>query len=123
MGVYRGAIDHGMRRRAALGCERFEELAPDALYGKVDMKILAGLARAVDHRRVGPPAARPLNMHNAADHATFVNPQHAMRLDRQVGLETSELCVSQPEKIRSDRHAPVRAPLNCASLCKPVNGF
>ena len=94
------AVDQHFGGRATRRRQRLEHLAPDALGRPADIAVVERLGRAVDRRRILPPATRLQHVDDAADHPPVIDPQHPARLVRQQRLQPRPLPVAQPKLTR-----------------------
>jgi hypothetical protein len=99
MCLYGGGIHQHVSRRAADLSTSLEEPDPDTLGGPADEAIVEGLARAIHAWRIDPAPTRLQHMHDAADHATIIDPRLAARAGWQVGRDLRELRIRQPEEV------------------------
>ncbi len=98
----RRRIDQDFSRWPAGTGESMENTRPHALRRPPNETVVERLARAVDRRRVGPPASRLQDMHDPADHPPVIDPRLAPRIGRKKRRKPRELLIGKP-KIRT-RH-------------------
>ena len=117
------AVEQDLGGRTASRSQGGERRLPHAFLTPAHEPVIQRLVRAVVDRCILPPAARPQNVYDTADHPPIVDPRHAARIVGQIGSKPRELLLRQPEGIRhSDAPAVWELESDRRRIAKPLYG-